>query len=81
MQIHPYGLFPKSMVFLLLIALLTSAADNKEAIIPAGYKKNSTTEVQVQQQQMQVQYVKHAFDAFSSSKRRVPNESDPLHNR
>lgn len=76
MQIHLHGLFLKSMVSLLLMALLASAVENNETM-PPGYKKNSTTEAQ----QLQMQRLEAAFDAFLSSKRKVPNESDPLHNR
>ncbi|ONI33497.1 hypothetical protein PRUPE_1G428300 [Prunus persica] len=34
-----------------------------------------------QQQQQQQQRLRHSFEAFFSSKRKVPNASDPLHNR
>ncbi|CAB4266266.1 unnamed protein product [Prunus armeniaca] len=33
------------------------------------------------QQQQQQQRLRHSFEAFFSSKRKVPNASDPLHNR
>ncbi|KZV54550.1 hypothetical protein F511_01348 [Dorcoceras hygrometricum] len=77
MQVQLYGLVQKSMVFLLLMTILSE----KNGTMSAGDETNSTTETQ--QQRAAVQYhVNHSsFDAFLSSKRRVPNESDPLHNR
>ncbi|VVA11998.1 PREDICTED: POPTR_0002s12330g [Prunus dulcis] len=32
-------------------------------------------------QQQQQQRLRHSFETFFSSKRKVPNASDPLHNR
>ncbi|XP_047978936.1 uncharacterized protein LOC125220844 [Salvia hispanica] len=46
------------------------------------YKMGQFSSSKIQHQHLQVEEsVKRDFDAFFSSKRRVPNESDPLHNR
>ncbi|KAI3465300.1 hypothetical protein Pfo_021963, partial [Paulownia fortunei] len=95
MQIHheqqSFGVgMLRKLVFLFLLALVVSAGENNETMV-VGSRKISASKLQEKQlgkvddQQLQRQLerlrVKHAFDAFFSSKRRVPNESDPLHNR
>ncbi|OMO70596.1 hypothetical protein COLO4_28570 [Corchorus olitorius] len=80
------GFWQKLMVIvlLLLFLLLVSGDQNEESMFAAmnvhsqGDKENQTVN---QKQQQPQQRLRHSFDAFFSSKRRVPNASDPLHNR
>ncbi|OMO78847.1 hypothetical protein CCACVL1_14077 [Corchorus capsularis] len=73
------------IVLLLVFLLLVSGDDqkNEESMFAAmnvhsqGGKKNQTVNQKPQPQQR----LRHSFDFFFSSKRRVPNASDPLHNR
>ncbi|KAL3505094.1 hypothetical protein ACH5RR_034935 [Cinchona calisaya] len=81
------GLFQK-LVILVLLSLLAYGGKNRMVV---GMNKKLTLVLQekqhkvqhLQQQEDQEQKKKHSFDhdLFSSSKRRVPNASDPLHNR
>ncbi|KAG8377495.1 hypothetical protein BUALT_Bualt08G0038800 [Buddleja alternifolia] len=57
-----------------------SAVENNETMAVGNNRKISAASKH-QEKQLEAQRVKHAFDALFSSKRRVPNESDPLHNR
>ncbi|BFG18314.1 hypothetical protein CerSpe_045880 [Prunus speciosa] len=66
------------------------------SILVSGYRENTMplsvpNNVEQKQQehendmnkqpQQQQQRLRHSFEAFFSSKRKVPNASDPLHNR
>lgn len=79
------GLLQKLMVVFLLSLLVSG--ENEEELKEAGtsISKQSTANVYVQQRQQekraQQQRLRHSFDAFFSDKRKVPNASDPLHNR
>ncbi|PIM98335.1 hypothetical protein CDL12_29186 [Handroanthus impetiginosus] len=73
----------QNLLVLFLLVLLVSASENNNRVLSAKRILNSSRKLQEKQQQFQIekQGVKHAFDAFFSSKRRVPHASDPLHNR
>lgn len=76
----------QKLLLLFLLTLLVSGGDNNETMvicsrkIPAS-KNQEKQQGKVAHHQLEAGRVKNAFDEFFSSKRRVPNESDPLHNR
>ena len=72
------GLLQKFMV-LVFLSLLVSG--QKEEAMDVGTIGQSPSIQEKQQQKQQQQRLRHSLDVFLSSKRRVPNASDPLHNR
>lgn len=86
-QHYPFGVVQKLGLLMLVVGgLLVSAGDEKnETLMVLGTRKMSAALMLIKRQAMagevHEQHQKHAFDAFFSSERRVPNESDPLHNR
>ncbi|KAL8058728.1 hypothetical protein ABFX02_03G039100 [Erythranthe guttata] len=89
--INPFGvgiLLKKMVLLIIMVALLVSAGDEKNqtssSMVLFGSRKISALlklQESHQEKQKQKQKQKHVFDEFFTSKRRVPNESDPLHNR
>ncbi|OIT37730.1 hypothetical protein A4A49_55016 [Nicotiana attenuata] len=74
-QSRPVGLFQSWLVILVFLSLLfVSAAKNNTVV---AQKQPEEEEAQ----QPQNWKLRHSLDVFFPSKRRVPNESDPLHNR
>ncbi|THF96178.1 hypothetical protein TEA_000523 [Camellia sinensis var. sinensis] len=71
------------LVLLLLLSFLVSGEDDK--VVDVVDMKDVAPEKQETEQREQQHQVKqqwrHSLDVFYSSKRRVPNASDPLHNR
>ncbi|WRX31207.1 hypothetical protein QQP08_023694 [Theobroma cacao] len=66
----------------MLLSLLVSGDQKEESSVLVGmngYSPGTKEKQPVRQQQHQ--RLRHHFDAFFSSKRKVPNASDPLHNR
>nr|DAD41390.1 TPA_asm: hypothetical protein HUJ06_015713 [Nelumbo nucifera] len=85
MHFQPYvqvGLFQKLMVLAFLYLLLIGE-NNGTANVLAEEQPLGAQEMQQQQQQQRQRQLRlhHPFDVFFSNKRRVPNSSDPLHNR
>ncbi|CAL5385424.1 unnamed protein product [Camellia sinensis] len=74
---------PMVLVLLLLLSFLVSGEDDK--VVDVVDMKDVAPEKQETEQREQQHQVKqqwrHSLDVFYSSKRRVPNASDPLHNR
>jgi hypothetical protein len=74
----------RQLMVVAFISLLV-CGDQKEAAVAGGVHNRSPNtrarEKQQQQQQQQRQRLRHSFDVYFSSKRKVPNASDPLHNR
>ncbi|XVF64138.1 hypothetical protein PTKIN_Ptkin09bG0143600 [Pterospermum kingtungense] len=74
------------MVLILLPSLLVSGegsllVDSMNGNSPGpGVNEKQSVKEQLQQQHHH-QRLRHSFDALFSSKREVPNASDPLHNR
>uniref|UniRef100_F6GZW1 Uncharacterized protein n=1 Tax=Vitis vinifera TaxID=29760 RepID=F6GZW1_VITVI len=72
------GLLQKFMVLVFLSLLVFG---QKEEAMDVGTNGESPGIQEKQQQKQQQQRLRHSLDVFLSSKRRVPNASDPLHNR
>ncbi|KAG6626451.1 hypothetical protein I3843_15G043700 [Carya illinoinensis] len=69
----------RKLMFLAFLAFLVCV--EKEAGLVVGVNSLQPPNMQEKQQQRQrPKRLKHSFDAFFSSKRKVPNASDPLHN-
>lgn len=79
-SISPIGMNKKKGV-----SEMKSLSQNEGSISHIGMNKKAESEMkqwtQEQEQQQQQQRVAHSLDEFFTSKRRVPNASDPLHNR
>lgn len=76
MHFHKFsfvGGLKKAMFFVLLITFLV-CGENQESSVVEPQKKHS-------QMQHQHQTTAQPFDVYMSQTRRVPNTSDPLHNR
>lgn len=69
------GLLRKLMVLAFLSLLV--CGEKEAATVNVGIKNHSTNMHQRQKHQR----LRHSFDVFFSNKRKVPNASDPLHNR
>ena len=72
----------RQLMVVAFISLLV-CGDQKEAAVAVGVHNRSpnTRAREKQQHQQQRQRLRHSFDVYFSSKRKVPNASDPLHNR
>ncbi|KAK4348864.1 hypothetical protein RND71_031619 [Anisodus tanguticus] len=69
-------------VILVFLFLLFAFAGKNNTMVAAITKKSTPKKTEKQQQQLQNwKVMRHSVDVFYPSKRRVPNESDPLHNR
>ncbi|KAJ6939810.1 hypothetical protein NC651_006083 [Populus alba x Populus x berolinensis] len=66
----------KPMVILLLV-LFVSGDRKEETTVNVHGLQNQQPPSSTEKQQR----LRHSFDTFFSSKRKVPNASDPLHNR
>lgn len=83
------GLMKKVMIIFLLTFLVfghkntTVIAMNKNKMVMLSQTQQKPQQQQQQQEEeeRQEQSLKHSVEVFFSSKRRVPNASDPLHNR
>lgn len=88
-QFSQVGLLQKLIVVVVLLSLLVSGDNDQEEVMKVGASAvsnlspgNTYVDRRQQDQTRQPQrYLRHSFDAFFSSKRKVPNASDPLHNR
>lgn len=61
---------------------MKSVSENEGSASVTGINNKAVTEMkQRRQQQEQEQQQQHSLDEFFTSKRSVPNASDPLHNR
>ncbi|XWS24157.1 hypothetical protein CRYUN_Cryun28dG0076500 [Craigia yunnanensis] len=76
----PLRLLQKLMVVMLLYLVLVSG-DLKEESMLVGMNGHAPGAKEKQPVKQQHQRLRHSFGVFSSSKRKVPNASDPLHNR
>ncbi|KAE9600009.1 hypothetical protein Lal_00045706 [Lupinus albus] len=79
------GWFKRVLFFVLLIAFLV-CGEKEEAVVGLSNQKPNMQEKQLSkrkqlQHQEQEQVPKYPFDVFVLEKRKVPNASDPLHNR
>ncbi|KAH7526834.1 hypothetical protein JRO89_XSUnG0046900 [Xanthoceras sorbifolium] len=79
------GLLQKYIILVVLLSLLVSAEKEAEKGVVVGMNSHPpTTQMLGKQnqkpQQQQQQRLRHSLDGLFSSKRRVPNASDPLHN-
>ncbi|CAN6539839.1 unnamed protein product [Malus baccata var. baccata] len=82
--------FQKFVVLIVLVFLPMLVSGDKENTMQLGLRnqhyslsspnKQAEKEQENNKQQRRLNS-KHSFEAFFSSKRRVPNASDPLHNR
>ncbi|KAL7245328.1 hypothetical protein ACSBR2_000619 [Camellia fascicularis] len=74
---------PMVLALLLLLSFLVSGEDDKVVdVVDMKDVAPDKQETEQREQQHQVkQQWRHSLDVFYSSKRRVPNASDPLHNR
>ncbi len=70
------GFLRKLMVLLACFSLLVGG--EKEAATMVVGVNNQSTNMQEKKQQRRL---RHSFDVFFPNKRKVPNASDPLHNR
>ncbi|EXC04820.1 hypothetical protein L484_010243 [Morus notabilis] len=77
-QLWQVGLLQKLM-FLLFLSLLVFGEERQESLVisDVGLTKQSPT---MHGKQLK-RSLRHSFDALFSSKRKVPNAADPLHNR
>ncbi|GKV10292.1 hypothetical protein SLEP1_g21683 [Rubroshorea leprosula] len=72
--------WPKIMVVMLVMSFLM--AGGEETMVVGGNSRSaSLQEIKPKQEPQQRQGLRHSFGAFFSNKRKVPNASDPLHNR
>ncbi|OIW14530.1 hypothetical protein TanjilG_12929, partial [Lupinus angustifolius] len=79
--IHVGGL--KRVLFFVLLTFLV-CGEKEESVVGLSNQKPNTQEKQLRQKKLlqhQEQVPKYPFDVFASEKRKVPNASDPLHNR
>ncbi|KAK7321659.1 hypothetical protein VNO77_32512 [Canavalia gladiata] len=83
MHFHHYSLhggfnFKRLMVFLLLTIFLVSAQKQDPSLVAAqSYQPHNVP----QKQHQQFNPPTYPFGVYFSQKRKVPNASDPLHNR
>ncbi|KAL6982973.1 hypothetical protein U1Q18_016368 [Sarracenia purpurea var. burkii] len=63
----------------LVLLLLVSGGEGKNGIQPP--QREEGTPPEEPKQQLQHRLIRHSMDVFFSGKRKVPNASDPLHNR
>lgn len=84
------GLMKKKVMIIFLLTFLvfghkntTVIAMNKNKMVMLSQTQQKPQQQQQQQEEeeRQEQSLKHSVEVFFSSKRRVPNASDPLHNR
>ncbi|KAK8601134.1 hypothetical protein V6N13_059136 [Hibiscus sabdariffa] len=68
----------QTLMLVVLLSLLVSA-DQKDGPLLVGI--NAPSPVPEVKQPMERQRLRHSFGVFFSSKRKVPNAADPLHNR
>nr|DAD21393.1 TPA_asm: hypothetical protein HUJ06_022856 [Nelumbo nucifera] len=83
MNFHPYlhaGLIQK-LIVLALLSLLVAGEKNRTTSILAEKQPLGSQQRQQHIHRLQLVQLHHPFDMFFSNKRRVPNTSDPLHNR
>lgn len=84
-QLQPSTLQQKKILAVLVISLLVaSSAEQLGSAAPgraARVLENSPVAASPEKQQPMTRRFPAAFGAYSTSKRRVPNASDPLHNR
>ncbi|GMN35018.1 hypothetical protein TIFTF001_005050 [Ficus carica] len=78
------GLLQK-LIFLLFLSLLVFGEDEEDTLVVnnvviSPHDKQSPG-LHAQNQLNKRSSLKHSFDALFSSKRKVPNAADPLHNR
>ncbi|CAH1422028.1 unnamed protein product [Lactuca virosa] len=73
-NMHNHRCIQVGLVIIVLLSLLVSGAENGRE--PIGISRNVQPEKQQKQQNQQ-----QGLGDLYSSKRRVPNASDPLHNR
>ncbi|KAJ4701674.1 Clavata3/ESR (CLE) [Melia azedarach] len=78
-QLVQVGLLQK-LIVVIFLSLLVSG-EKEEAMVFGTNSHSKTVPAEKQQQKQQRPRLRHSFDSFFSSKRRVPNASDPLHNR
>ncbi|KAK8572477.1 hypothetical protein V6N13_048073 [Hibiscus sabdariffa] len=77
-------LLQKLMVVMLLLPLLASGDQTGESMLVGTSHSPGVKEkepVKKNQQHQQHRRLRHSSDVFFSSQRKVPNSSDPLHNR
>lgn len=78
MGITKIDLFQKLLILIFLF--LAVSGDNNNTML-VGINKKSAPKLQQKNQQGQRVNKNNSFDVYFSSKRRVPNASDPVHNR
>ncbi|CAL8996285.1 unnamed protein product [Prunus brigantina] len=73
------------LVLMVLVLFSMLVSGYKENTMPLSVPNNVEQKQQEHEDDMnkqpQQQRLRHSFEAFFSSKRKVPNASDPLHNR
>lgn len=76
MQYLQVGLLQKLTIVLILASLFLVSAETVNENIDVQAPSSATDETTIRRQSL-----RHSFDGLFSSKRKVPNASDPLHNR
>ncbi|GMI77408.1 hypothetical protein HRI_001410100 [Hibiscus trionum] len=69
----------QTLMAVLLLSLLVSADQKDDESLLVG--TNARSSVPEEKQPLEQQRLRHSFGVFFSSKRKVPNAADPLHNR
>lgn len=77
----PAGWFQRVMVIVLLTLLLLVCAEKEAASMVEGLSNHTKTNMVENQKHGKKQLGMKTFDLYLSRKRKVPNASDPLHNR
>lgn len=67
----------QKLIVVILVSLLVVSGQKEETLV----FNNTDNQQPIRQEKQQRQRLRHSFDVFFSSKRKVPNASDPLHNR
>lgn len=67
----------QKLIFLILVSLFVVSGEKEEMLVV----NNTYSQQPTRKEKQQYQRLSFSFDVFFSNKRKVPNASDPLHNR
>ncbi|OAY50991.1 hypothetical protein MANES_05G178800v8 [Manihot esculenta] len=67
----------QKLIFLILVSLFVVSGEKEEKLVV----NNTYSQQPTRKEKQQYQRLSFSFDVFFSNKRKVPNASDPLHNR
>ncbi|WCJ35510.1 hypothetical protein M5689_016761 [Euphorbia peplus] len=76
---HP--LLHKLILVLVLVIFLVLVSGQREDKLEVNETEVHQSRMQDKKKQQHRLSLRHPFDGFFSSKRKIPNASDPLHNR